>query len=59
MWVILSPSAVNPFRECVLGEGATEKEAWLDATGEEGKKRRGWYSKEVTEEEFYEHYQQY
>lgn len=40
VWVILGESAVNPFRHCVLGEGPTEKAAWEDAYGPEGKKGR-------------------
>jgi hypothetical protein len=31
-FVILAPSA-RGFRNCLIGEGATEREAWLDAYG--------------------------
>lgn len=40
VWVILAESGVNRFRNCILGEGSTEKEAWVDAYGPEGKKAR-------------------
>ena len=55
MWLILAQSGVNAWRECILGEGKTEKEAWIDALGEGGKKRRGWYAKQVTDEEYAEY----
>jgi len=31
-FVILAPSA-RGFRNCLIGEGATEREAWMDAYG--------------------------
>ena len=40
VWVILAESGVNRFRHCILGEGPTEKAAWEDAYGPEGKKAR-------------------
>ena len=41
-YVILAPSA-RGFRNCLLGEGATEREAWLDAFGPScnGRKPKG------------------
>ena len=41
-YVILAPSA-RSMRNCLLGEGATEREAWLDAFGPScnGRKPKG------------------
>ena len=41
-YVILAPSA-RGFRNCLLGQGATEREAWLDAFGPScnGRKPKG------------------
>jgi hypothetical protein len=33
MYVIEAQSGVNMFRNCTIGSGATEEEAWLDALG--------------------------
>ena len=33
MVIIKSQSAVNPLRDCILGHGSTEPEAWEDAFG--------------------------
>lgn len=33
MYVIEAQSGVNQFKHCVLGLGATEEAAWLDALG--------------------------
>lgn len=33
MYVIEGQSGINQFKKCVIGSGATEKEAWLDALG--------------------------
>jgi len=42
VYVILAPSAIG-FRNCLLGQGATEREAWLDAFGPScnGRKPKG------------------
>jgi hypothetical protein len=55
MWLIIAQSAINPFRDLIMGEGKTEKEAWLDAVGEGGKKHRAWFAKQVTDEEYDEY----
>jgi hypothetical protein len=34
LWVIVGNSAINPFRWCVIGEGATDQEAWRNAYGD-------------------------
>jgi len=59
MWVIETQSGANLFRNCLLGHGATEAEAWEDAIGPAYSRgevrravRRGWWSREVTNEEF-------
>jgi hypothetical protein len=33
MYVIEAQSGVNSFKQCTLGQGKTEEEAWLDALG--------------------------
>jgi len=59
MWIIESQSGVNPLRNCFLGHGVTEADAWEDAIGPTCSRgeirravRRGWWSREVTSEEF-------
>ena len=63
MFIIEKPSAIS-FRNCLLGQGETEKEAWEDAYGPKPwspyvkKSAKGAWSREVTEEELYETHQQ-
>jgi hypothetical protein len=40
LWVIVGESAINPLRWCVIGEGATAKQAWQDAYGPHGHRVR-------------------
>lgn len=51
-FVVLAPSA-RGFRNCLLGEGATAREAWMDAYGVPRKPRhaRDAWLEEVTWEE--------
>ena len=56
VWIIAGNSAVNQFRWCILGEGATEAEAWLDSgrTGAWYKSRsRGRWAEHISWEHFY------
>lgn len=55
-FVILAPSAIEFNTDCLLGEGVTEREAWLDAYGPTCNGRKPSkvpfaYCVEVTEEE--------
>jgi hypothetical protein len=54
LWVIVGNSAINPFRWCVIGEGKTQRDAWRDAYGPEGKPRR---ARTWAEHISYEHYE--
>ena len=54
-YVVTAPSGVQ-YRHCLLGVGATEKEAWLDAYGPECKGKKPKHARsascmQVTEEE--------
>jgi hypothetical protein len=53
LWVVVGESAINPFRWCVIGEGKTEREAWREAYGPQGKPRR---ARTWAEHISYEHY---
>ena len=33
MFIITKPSAINPLRNCIIGEGETKAEAWESAYG--------------------------
>jgi hypothetical protein len=52
VFVILASSAIS-FRNCLLGEGNTEKEAWIDAFGslKKPKHAKTAFCKEVTLDE--------
>jgi len=54
-FVILSPSSLS-FRNCLLGEGNTESQAWLDAFGSPKKPKHAKtaFCKEVTLDELEE-----
>ena len=63
MFVILKPSVADFGRNCVLGSGSTELEAWQDATGQETVQQaqksftgKGAWSDEVDDEDFFENY---
>jgi len=52
-YVILAPSA-RGFRNCLIGEGATERDAWMDAYGvpKKPKHARSAWCEGVTLEEY-------
>lgn len=58
IWLILAESGINQFRNCILGEGTTEKNAWEDAYGPEGKKARSRrvrvWAEHVTDETYFD-----
>ena len=42
VWIIAGNSAINQFRWCILGEGATEAEAWLNSGRTKSRSRGRW-----------------
>ncbi len=47
VWVIVGTSAINQFRWCIIGEGATEAEAWRDS-GRTPRKSRGAWAEHIS-----------
>lgn len=61
MFIIQAPSAYRLGHLCLIGQGETESQAWLDAYGPDWKvtakkmiKRSGAFCLEVTDEEWHE-----
>ena len=52
VWIIAGNSAVNQFRWCILGEGATEAEAWLNS-GRSKSRSRGRWAEHISWEHLY------